>query len=208
MKETNNVIYSNERSTHIYDDVVDLQQNNDVIHRTMRKSVTARISHHYERLIGIARTKENRMCVFGIVSTVIAIVSLTVAVVFSVLYAKTQHCKNATNDNWSMVCSHSKDDVSFIMCPLSTQSIIIRQVEVMRYTDTGQQDTPPCFFDVICVTSDYNITENMNAICRRKNACRFDYNYYRQLPGKDCELGYTMFNIYFSCQELNNENDN
>lgn len=97
MKETNNVIYSNERSTHIYDDVVDLQQNNDVIHRTMRKSVTARISHHYERLIGIARTKENRMCVFGIVSTVIAIVSLTVAVVFSVLYAKTQHCKNATN---------------------------------------------------------------------------------------------------------------
>jgi len=91
------VTYSNERSTHIYDDVVDLQQNNDVSHRTVRKSVTGRISHHYERLIGIARTKENRMCVFGVVSTVIAIISLTVAVVFSVLYTKAQHCEKVTN---------------------------------------------------------------------------------------------------------------
>jgi len=102
-----------------------------------------------------------------------------------------------------MVCKHSKDDASFILCPHSTQSIIIRQVEVMRYKYTGQQDTPPCFIDVCCVASDYNITENMNDFCRRKNSCRFGYKYYRQLPDKGCELGYTMFNIYFSCEELN-----
>ena len=92
------MIYSkNKHSTHIYDDIVDLQQqNNGVSHRTVRKSVTGRISHHYERLIGISRTKQNRMCVFGVVSTVIAIISLIVAVVFSVLYAKAPHCEKVT----------------------------------------------------------------------------------------------------------------
>ena len=86
---------SNERSIHIYDDVSDLQVK--ISHRTVRKSITGRISHHYERLIGISRTKENRMCMFGVVSTVIAIISLTVAVVFSVLYTKAQHCEKVTN---------------------------------------------------------------------------------------------------------------
>ena len=95
MKETNNVRSSNERSIHIYEDVSDLQLN--ISHRTVRKSTTGRISHHYERIIGIARTKENRMCMFGVVSTVITIISLTVAVVFSVLYTKAQHCEKVTN---------------------------------------------------------------------------------------------------------------
>jgi hypothetical protein len=99
-----------------------------------------------------------------------------------------------------MVCIHSKYNASFIMCPHSAQSIIIRQVEVMRYKGIGQ-DMPPCFIDVFCVDSDYNITDNMNAICRRKNSCRLDYEYYSQLPGKGCEVGYTMLNIYFSCEE-------
>ena len=102
-----------------------------------------------------------------------------------------------------MVCNHSEHDASFIMCPHSTQSIIIRQVEVMRYKHTGQQDTPPCFDNLFCVDSDYNITDDMSAICWRKNSCRFDYKYYNQLPFIGCELGYTMFNIYFSCEELN-----
>ena len=102
-----------------------------------------------------------------------------------------------------MVCNYSKYDASFIICPHSAQSIIIRRVEVMRYKYIGQQDMPPCLIDVLCVDSDYNITDNMNAICRRKNSCRLDDKYYRQLPGKDCEVGYTMFNIYFSCEELN-----
>ena len=95
MKETNNVRSSNERSIHIDEDVSDLQLN--IRHRTVRKSITGRISHHYESLIVIARTKENRMCMFGVVSTVITIISLTVAVVFSVLYTKAQHCEKVTN---------------------------------------------------------------------------------------------------------------
>lgn len=103
-----------------------------------------------------------------------------------------------------MVCNQSKGDASLIMCPHSTQSIIVRQVDVMRYKHTGQQDiTHPCFDGVSCVDSDYNITGYMNAICRRKNTCLLDNKYYRQLPSKGCGLGYTMFNIYFSCEELN-----
>jgi hypothetical protein len=90
------------------------------------------------------------------------------------------------------------------MCPHSAQSIIIRQVEVMRYKYIEEEeDMPPCFINVFCVDSDYNITDNMNAICGRKNSCQFDYKYYRQLPSKVCEDGYTMFNVYFSCEELN-----
>jgi hypothetical protein len=91
-------------------------------------------------------------------------------------------CSNFSFLCRSMVCNHSKYDASFIMCPHSAQSIIIRQVEVMRYKYIRQQDMPPCFINVFCVDSDYNITDNMNAICGRKNSCQFDYKYYRQIP--------------------------
>lgn len=93
---------SRDRTTHIYDDIhvpipraeTDEEQNNfrPTYNKKTKKTFPNRISHQYEKLIGLAKRKRNRMCIFGIVSSLVAIFSLTGAIIFSIFYAKPTFC--------------------------------------------------------------------------------------------------------------------
>lgn len=91
-----------DRATHIYDDMhvpvpraeTDGEQIYSQANFTEKTEETCskRISHQYEKLIGLAKKKKNRMCVFGIISLLVAIFSFTGAIIFSILYAKPTYC--------------------------------------------------------------------------------------------------------------------
>lgn len=91
-----------DRTTNIYDDIhvpvqraeTDEEQNNcqPTFKEKTEETCPKRISHQYEKLVGLAKTKKNRMCVFGIISLLVAIFSLTGAIIFNIFYAKPTYC--------------------------------------------------------------------------------------------------------------------
>lgn len=93
--------YHNSVSSHLYDDIAvpiglesfDIEENNEKVKDKLHK----RMSHQYEKLIGLANVKSRRICVFGVIVALVATFSITVAIIFSIFYAKPTYCDQGKN---------------------------------------------------------------------------------------------------------------
>lgn len=203
------ITVSRDRSTHIYDDIhvpvpraeTDEEQDNcqPTYNEKTKKTFHNRISHQYEKLVGLAKTKKNRMCVFGIVSSLVAIFSLTGAIIFSIFYAKPTFCDKLLKENWLMVCKPSGNQGgTSIICPES-KSVVITKVNITRYTYIEQRKMPNCDVSPSCIKPSDNVTDSMRIYCAGKLSCGLGSKYFDK-HSKSCqEQGYDLLKVTFLC---------
>ncbi|CAC5426142.1 unnamed protein product [Mytilus coruscus] len=201
------ITVSRDRTTHIYDDIhvpVPRAETVEEQHYCQSPKITketfpSRISHHYEQIVGLAKTKKNRMCVFGIVSSLVAIFSLTGAIIFSIFYAKPAVCDTLLKENWLMVCKPSRNQGgTSIICPES-KSVVITKVNITWYTYIGQKNMPNCDVSPSCIKPSDNITDYMRIYCAGKSSCVLDSKYLNK-HSKSCqEQGYDLLKVTFLC---------
>ncbi|VDI65159.1 Hypothetical predicted protein [Mytilus galloprovincialis] len=202
---------SRDRTTHIYDDIhvpvphaeTDEEQNDcrPTYNKKSKKTFPNRISHQYEKLIGLAKRKRNRMCIFGIVSALVAIFSLTGAIIFSIFYAKPTFCDKLLKENWLLVCKPSgSQGGTSIICPES-KSVAITKVNVIRYRNMflNQKKMPNCEVSTSCIKTSDNITESMQNYCGGKNSCEIGSIYFDKHSESCQEQGYDLLKVTFLC---------
>ncbi|XP_076081113.1 uncharacterized protein LOC143052023 [Mytilus galloprovincialis] len=215
-----------DRATHVYDDmhvpVPRAETDGEQIYsqanfkEKTEETCSKRISHQYEKLIGLAKKKKNRMCVFGIISLLVAIFSFTGAIIFSILYAKPTYCDtllkeqsvtSVTKENdeespkqsWLMVCKpFEKQGGTSIICPESTTVMII-QVNITWYIYEGQMDMPNCDVSPSCINPSDNVTDSMRNYCAGKPSCVIDSKFFNKHSESCQDQGYNLLKVTFFC---------